>query len=106
MNNNVEKREMWEERIKEYRSSGQSASKWCEEKEYKLSRLRYWIHKFNKEKAANDPVPKWASVEVKNPVMAQVHPIKITIGKSSIEVNSGFDPATFEKVIRILSQEC
>lgn len=52
-NSNIEKRNMWADRMKEYRSSSLTAAKWGESKCYKLSGLRYWIHKFNKENASS-----------------------------------------------------
>lgn len=33
-----------------------------------------------------------------------MNPLKVTIGKATIEVVSGFDEATFQSVIRVLSQ--
>ncbi len=106
MNKSEEKRIMWESRIKDYRSSNLTADKWCESKGYKLSRLRYWINKFNKEEKNNDSVSKWIAVEVSNPVANDVKPIKVTIGKASIEISYGFDSDTFEEVVRILSAKC
>lgn len=106
MNSNVEKRTMWASRIEEYRSSDLTAVKWCEEKGYKLSRLRYWIHKFNKEKNTSES-SKWASVEVSKHVVTEVvSPIRVTIGEVAIEVEPGFDSKTFEAVVKILSTKC
>lgn len=97
---------MWADRIEEYRSSDLTATKWCESKGYKISRLRYWIHKFNKEKANSESTSNWAAVEVSSPVVYDVNPIKVTIGKASIEISSGFDSSAFEEVVRILSEKC
>jgi hypothetical protein len=105
MNSNEEKRTKWASRIEDYRSSGLTAAKWCESKGYKLSRLRYWINKFNKEKKNNESASRWVSVEVSKPVVSEASPIKVTIGKVSIEISSGFDPAAFEEVVRILSKK-
>jgi hypothetical protein len=43
-------RKLWSERIEDYRTSGLSASKWAEDKGVSVHKLRYYIHKFNKEK--------------------------------------------------------
>jgi hypothetical protein len=37
--------------------------------------------------------------------VSEASPIKVTIGKVSIEISSGFDPAAFEEVVRILSKK-
>lgn len=90
---------MWADRMKEYRSSSLTAAKWGESKCYKLSGLRYWIHKFNKENASSKSTSKWAAIEVSNLVRYDVNPITVTIGKASIEISSGFDSSTFKKVV-------
>jgi hypothetical protein len=43
-------RKLWSERIKDYKTSGLSAVKWAEDKGVSIHKLRYYIHKFNKEK--------------------------------------------------------
>jgi len=43
-------RKLWSERIEDYRTSGLSAVKWAEDKGVSIHKLRYYIHKFNKEK--------------------------------------------------------
>lgn len=45
-----EDRKLWEDRIADYRSSGLTAFKWVEDRGIAVHSLRYYIHKFNKEK--------------------------------------------------------
>lgn len=45
-----EDRKLWEDRIADYRSSGLTAFKWAEDRGIAVHSLRYYIHKFNKEK--------------------------------------------------------
>ncbi|NMA84139.1 MAG: hypothetical protein GX962_09800 [Epulopiscium sp.] len=105
-----EDRKLWTDRINDYRSSGLTAVKWAEDRGIAVHKLRYYINKFNKEKKQNsNQKPKeiqWTSVV---PVETKVenksnNPLKITIGKATVEVASGFDEVTFQSVIRILSQ--
>jgi len=43
-----ERKRTWEQKISEYRSSGVSATVWCEQNNIKISALRYWISRLNK----------------------------------------------------------
>ena len=109
-----EDRKLWTERINDYRASGLTAVKWAEDREVAVHKLRYYINKFNKEnkEKSNDESikgsgnTKWASLALENLIVEERSndPLKITIGKATIEVVSGFDEATFQSVIRILSQ--
>ncbi|QTL99141.1 hypothetical protein GM661_14845 [Iocasia frigidifontis] len=45
MNN---KREIWIERIQDYKASSLTAAKWCEENGLNINSLRYYIHKFER----------------------------------------------------------
>ncbi|QTL97702.1 hypothetical protein GM661_18025 [Iocasia frigidifontis] len=106
MNN---KREIWIERIQDYKASSLTAAKWCEENGLNINSLRYYIHKFNKEKKEQESSQtKWTAVfparaENNN---SETKTIKITIGQAIIEVVPGFDSNTFETLIRILKEQC
>lgn len=107
---NEENRKLWTERIEDYRSSGLTAAKWADNKGIAVHKLRYYINKFNKEKKQNsnkEPKElKWASVVPIAPLAEDKanNPLRIIIGKATIEVVPGFDKDVFESVIRILSQ--
>ena len=106
MNN---KREIWIKKIKDYRTSGLSAAKWCEENDLSINSLRYYIHKFNKEKKQQEfRQTKWAAVvpaSTENTV-SETQNIKIAIGNATIEVFPEFDLNTLETVVRILREQC
>lgn len=57
-------REIWLERIADYRSSGLSAREWCMKNSFPLSTLRYWIGKFNKEKISSGESAKSSSIDL------------------------------------------
>lgn len=105
-----EDRKLWEDRIADYRSSGLTAVQWAEDRGVAVHRLRYYIHKFNKEKKLElnqeSKEVQWTSVVSKNPKTEGNFkgPLKVTIGHATIEVNSDFDEDTFESIVRILSQ--
>jgi len=101
--------QLWVERIKDYKASGLTAAKWCEKKEIAIHALRYQITKFNKKKKKEgSKKTQWASAVTKKTVISNAtsKPLKIIIGKATIEVAPGFDPQAFQTVARILSAQC
>ena len=42
-----EKSSLWSQRIREFRSSGQTCKDWCEEHQLPVSTMTYWIRKKN-----------------------------------------------------------
>lgn len=104
-----DKREIWIKRIQDYKSSGLTAAKWCKKNGLTVHALRYRIHKFNKEKKQEESnQTQWASVlPTKSEItLDDSRSLKVTIGHSTIEVPKGFDPTTFESVVRILKEQC
>lgn len=105
-----EERKLWTERINDYKSSGLTAVKWAEENNLSVHKLRYHIHKFNKEKkqASNEESKeiKWASIVPEKLEVQKVptRPLIVTIGKATIEVGPNFDEDTLESIVRILSK--
>jgi len=101
------KKEYWIEKIKTYRASGLTASQWCKEQGIAVHRLRYRITQFNKEKKNRSTKTKWSCVTLKDEVEQEENlpsKLKVTIGKSTIEISPGFDLDTFESVARISSK--
>lgn len=105
---NDDERKLWADRIEDYRSSGLTAVKWCEERGLSVHTLRYRINKFNKEKKQESKEVHWKAVLPEKPKVYEktVSSLRVTIGNSTIEVAEGFDPNTFKEVVRILSQKC
>lgn len=103
-------RKLWSERIEDYKTSGLSAVKWAEDKGVSIHKLRYYIHKFNKEKKEglnqDSKDIQWTSVaiEKEDSENKSNNPLKIIIGKATVEVADGFDEDTFKTVVKILSQ--
>lgn len=100
-------REDWIEKIKTYRASGLTASQWCKEQGIAVHRLRYRITQFNKERKENLTKTKWSCISIKDEVEQEENSsskLKVTIGKSTIEISPGFDLDTFESVVKVLSK--
>ena len=49
-----EKSNLLSQRIREFRSSGQTCKDWCEEHQLPVSTMTYWIRKLKREEAAGD----------------------------------------------------
>lgn len=98
-----ERHEMWKHHISEYRSSGLSASIWCEQQKVSLSALRYWITRFNKEQDENKDI-QWVSMEealsLGDP--KDIPDITIQIGNATIGIRSNFSEDVLLRVLKIL----
>ena len=57
-----ENRRIWQQRIREMRSSGKTQAQWCEEHQISLNTLRYWIKRFNRE-ARQQEIPQWLKIQ-------------------------------------------
>lgn len=101
---NMEK-ELWIERIMEYRSSGLSALKWSEANNVSVHTLRNRICKYNKEDKIIANKANWVSVIPENKLTDKEtsKSLKVTVGKAMIEVTPGFDHDTLKSLIEILS---
>lgn len=97
-------REFWIGKIEAYRNSGLPATQWCKEEGIAVHKLRYRITKLNKENEDQPAEVKWTSVIPKNIIEESLSPLKVIIGKSTIEISPGFDPDVFESVVKILSK--
>jgi len=103
-------RKLWAERIKDYRTSGLSAAQWAEDKGVSVHKLRYYIHKFNKENKESlnqeSKDVQWTSVALEKAESKDKsnNPLKVTIGKATVEVADGFDVDIFKSVVKILSK--
>jgi hypothetical protein len=96
--------EIWKVNIEEYRKSGLSQRVWCKNKEYKVSTLRYWINKFNKNIVLDTPESNaivMATVKVSS-TDTNVSPIVIeTPTGLKVHISENFDEELLVKVINI-----
>ncbi len=97
----TELRKEWELRIAEYRASGLTQTKWCEENDLKIHQFHYWLRKIEKPQVSS---PKWIPITMDEHVDDSKDSIQIRIGKASIEVKPGFDPSHLADV-RVLLWE-
>src|SRR5690554_6555479 len=109
---NDKKRQYWKKRIKDYKTSGLTAAKWCEQNGVNIHTLKSYITKINKinkeKKQRKFSKTKWASVVPDQAKTSAVNnkPIKVKIDNVTVEITKGFDLNTFEAVLRILKKQC
>jgi len=99
------KRELWQERICNYRSSGLNAQAWCQQNKLTLSSLHYWINKLNKESLKLDSTFKHEFVPITQMgiSMSPSAPIVIRYQNLLIEVSENCQPNTLRNVLEILN---
>ncbi|MDA8221428.1 MAG: hypothetical protein M0Z35_06860 [Desulfitobacterium hafniense] len=93
----------WDSLIQDYRASGLSAEKWCQEKELEVSKLRWQIRKrqkINKKNQSIQWVPLQADLTGSSPS------ITVTIGKAEISVSEGFNKQLLAEVVQSLLILC
>lgn len=97
-----ERKRTWEQKISEYRSSGVSTTAWCEQNNIKISALRYWISRLNKEKRETTNI-QWISMDDALAMNASdTTSIVIKIGKASVHVTPSFSENTLLRVLKVL----
>ncbi|OCZ49692.1 hypothetical protein [Dehalobacter sp. TeCB1] len=84
------------QQVENFRASGQTAAEWCSQNNLKISTLRYWLTKLNRE-AKSDPKQE-TFIELK-PASAKEVPVIIKIGAVSIELYSGFQTETLREAM-------
>jgi len=89
----------WEHRMAAYKSSGQSARRWCAENGVNATQLYYWL-----KKESTPAEQAWLPVEIKEPGTEST--MNIRVGEVTIEVKSGFDPELLLKVVKTLGALC
>ncbi|MCL6599945.1 MAG: hypothetical protein K6T81_14605 [Alicyclobacillus macrosporangiidus] len=60
----TELRKQWEQRVSEFRASGQNASSWCAAHGVPQHQLHYWLSKFANDRQAELTPVHWLSVQV------------------------------------------
>lgn len=84
------------QQVKDYLASGQTAAACRSENNLKISTLRYWLTKCNRESTADPNLETF--IELK-PTSAKEVPVIVKIGAVSIELYSGFQVETLREVI-------
>ncbi|KJE27986.1 hypothetical protein LG52_3146 [Geobacillus kaustophilus] len=101
-----ELRREWEQRIADYRASGLTRAKWCQQNGFKDHQLKYWIKRIEGSTVPSKPSTTWTSVVMVDPSSDNESSIQVKIGECSIEVKQGFNPSLFADVVKVLKFLC
>lgn len=101
-----ERKQMWQQRINAYKSSGEPSVKaWCAKNQVSTQSMYKWIKRLELE--ATNIVPdstQWVAIEsfdsdcYKEPKLY----LTVKVGNTSIEVEEGFNRSLFNEVLQIL----
>ena len=97
----------WEEKINQFKQSGQNQTVWCKEKGINLRTFNKWYNKFKNQAPANQAaqgVQNWIPLEIVEKTSNL--PLNIKVGKVVIEVNEGFNPKLLSDVVKVLGATC
>ncbi|MFK7991250.1 MAG: hypothetical protein AB8I08_34865 [Sandaracinaceae bacterium] len=101
----------WTSHVSAWRSSGSSARAYCEERELKVSSLRYWSGRIRRESrealddAFDDSPPRFAKVRTPERSAAGARaaaPIRVVVSEVAVEVPVDFDAETLRRVLDVL----
>lgn len=93
--------ELRSQQVRDYLSSGKSATLWCAENNIKVSTLRYWLNKLKREPSVDESGHE-VFVEFKQQFTGKEAPLIIKIGDISIELYPGFNTDTLREAITAL----
>ena len=101
----------WARLVSEQGASGLSMTSWCRNQNVAVSTLDYWKRRLRSSPStALAPVStEWLSVSVAEPVsVSQRTPdhLSVRVGKVSVEVPCGFNPALLGDILTVLEDRC
>jgi hypothetical protein len=98
---NNEQRTLWEKRLAEHETSGQSITAWCKENSIKDNQFYYWRKKLRGNQEENSQPIRWLPLGIGK---TKLPPDRITIhvGQVAIEISKPFDPQLLRQVVKVL----
>lgn len=93
----------WDLIVREYKTSGLSVKRWCQNKGFRPSQL-YWQIRKRQNKDLKAQEVQWISLRSETP--AEKSTIKVKIGSAEIIVSNGFSSSLFTEVVKSLTALC
>lgn len=93
-----ERRNYWVATIAEFKSSGQSVSAFCADREIKQHQMRYWMKKEKNDSAENTLT--WLPLDLSDAGFQ--NSLLVRVGGVAVEVRPGFDPKLLIDVVKTL----
>jgi hypothetical protein len=104
--NRSDLRYKWEQRMANFASSGQSASKWCSANEISIHQFWYWKRRLKTTENTVSDSPKWLAFEMEDSIENSKPKLVVKVGHASLEIQHGFDPKLLAEVVRTLQSIC
>mgnify|MGYP003292904342 CR=1 FL=1 len=104
-----EKRVLWETRIQQFRSSGQTCKVWCQEQQISVATMNYWLRKQKANETFSEQETLFAKLPteefvLKNSSVAPL-PIRIFITENiKIEISSCCSTELLQTLVRTLKE--
>ena len=98
-----EKRALWNERIQDFLTIGQSRQAWCRDNEVSAQQLGYWLRKSQSSHENQAESSRWVSMNASSSAGSG---ITMRVGDIILEVERGFDPQVLTDVILTLMTLC
>ncbi|MHB0929680.1 MAG: IS66 family insertion sequence element accessory protein TnpA [Candidatus Nanopelagicales bacterium] len=104
----IELRMKWEERIREFQASGQSAPSWCAAQQVSVQSLRYWLRRFHHSHLPAEPLSdvRWIALDLEPAHRPDPSSLTVRIGDVCVDVHRDFDPALLQQVVAALTAVC
>ncbi|WP_342473015.1 hypothetical protein MHH70_08155 [Metasolibacillus sp. FSL H7-0170] len=98
-----ERKQMWQDRIDAYRSSGATSVKaWCKQNHVGVQSMYNWMKRLDTESThVAYPLTKWVAIDSSNSI-EETSTITVKVGDVSIEIKEGFNHSLFNEVIQVL----
>jgi hypothetical protein len=104
--NKSELRIEWEQRMENFMSSGQSASKWCATNDVNIHQFWYWKKRLKAGQTPEIESTKWLAIEMEDSIEQSKNKLIVRVGQASVEVSPGFDSNLLADVVRTLRSIC
>lgn len=101
---NLELRKVWEKRIADCKSSGQTQVKWCESNDISIHQFRYWMKRIKDTNDAKKTNNSWVPLVIEDVKLNVSDSLLLKVGSVSIEVNPDFNPTLLKKLIKVLKE--
>lgn len=97
--------------LEQWRRSGETATRYCDEHGLKLGSLRYWSGRIRREsgealnEAFEEPLAKFAKVRRRGAARGKrppPAPLRLVVGVVEVEVPVEFDAGTLRRVLEVL----
>jgi hypothetical protein len=96
-----EQSSLWEQRLTEHETSGESIAAWCKEQSIKINQFYYWRKRLRLSQVANDRPVKWLPLGLEQANLAPDF-IAVHVGQVTVELRKGFDQNLFREIVQIL----